>query len=129
MVKPTVKFVRDGVRLRSDAGSEGSRRLDTTENCSLLITGAGLLSKRICWDLPLVRQRSCSVVIAARSSPRLAETVHVANIRSAEAGSGVHFQARVVDWKSAWCIDDLLCSLKPRVILHTSSLQSPWELL
>jgi hypothetical protein len=129
MMKRRAQFARDDARLRSDPGSAGSPRLNAGENCGLLVTGAGLLSKRICWDLPLAQKGACSVVIAARSSPRLTETVHVANIRSAEAGSGVTFQGRVVDWKSASCIDDLLGSLKPRVILHTSSLQSPWELL
>ena len=124
-----MKLIRDGVSLRNEPGSEVPNRLDTTESCSLLITGAGLLSRRICWDLPLVLREAFSVVVAARSSPRLTETVQVANIRSAEVESGVHFQERVLDWESAWCIDDLVCSLKPKVVLHTSTLQSPWDLL
>jgi hypothetical protein len=96
--------------------------------CELLITGAGLLSRRFCCDFAQTYRQAATVVIAGRSHRRTSELVHLGNVRAVNAGSRVRFRSRLIDWQSSSSVDELFGTLQPKVVLHTASLQSPWEL-
>lgn len=108
-----------------------------SEAADLLITGAGALAEAVVAALALQPGPIRSIAIAARPSDRLTWLARSATARAASAGgangangpsSAVRVQAYPLEWEAPGALEARLARARPRVVLHTASLQSPWTL-
>jgi hypothetical protein len=78
--------------------------------------------------LALVGKAQLRIAIAGRSRDRVLGLVGIVNSRAAAVGSGSRFAGHVIHWEENSSVAQLVANTQPKVILHTASLQSPWEL-
>jgi hypothetical protein len=93
----------------------------------ILVTGAGALATAILHSL--VRAGGgLRISLMSRESQRLRWLVRSAAASAACLGFSVHIEPAPVDWADRDALHRVLERTKPRMILHTASLQSPWAL-
>lgn len=98
-----------------------------TAPCDLLITGSGNFAERILLDLALMAEKPLRIVMAGRpvELPRMEWLRQAANARAALAGRPVFVETGTIDWTSPETIAPFLQQVKPRLILHAASVQTP----
>ncbi len=97
--------------------------------CDVLITGSGSVTETTCRSLALMSPEPLRVTVLGRSAPWTGDLAALSGAMAAQLGRRVTFTADTVDWDEP---DDLPAKLdrhRPRLVFHTASLQSPWELL
>ncbi|MFE9686740.1 hypothetical protein [Streptomyces sp. NPDC006285] len=98
--------------------------------CDILITGSGSVSETTCRSLALLRpNESLNVTVLGRNAAWVQDLTALANAMSAELGHRTRFTADTIDWDAPDDLAGKLDRYQPRVVFHTASLQSPWELL
>ena len=98
------------------------------QSVDVLITGSGRLARAVAYSLATVRDYNIQVLLVARCSDAMKEVVTVARARATAFGSQIAFAGIVSDFASVPAMDDVMSSYRPRLILHTASLQSPWDI-
>jgi hypothetical protein len=96
----------------------------------LLVTGTGALAEAVLFDLaamPALGQ-PMDIVIAGRNAARLEWLTQAANARAFALETHHRFAYMAVDWDAADDLARLLDDTRPRVVFHTASLQSMWEI-
>ncbi|MCQ4079082.1 hypothetical protein NGB36_00195 [Streptomyces sp. RB6PN25] len=92
------------------------------------VVGGGSLARSICYSLALaVDPPPGTVTVLARSARAAREIACIANTRAATSASPTRFTAEVLDASDHGTAARLLQRIRPRVVLHCASLQSPWE--
>ncbi len=97
--------------------------------CDVMITGTGSLA-----EASLFAFADCDaggglrLAIAGRNPARLAWLEVCANARSASFGRPNFTEAVALDWDSPEALAREVARLKPRVIIQTASMQTPWSL-
>lgn len=102
------------------------RHSKTTIPLKVLIFGSGSLVKGICHALSVSRSHSLEISRAAQSIAQVSEIVAVANIRSNLMNAKVRFEGFEASW-SENAIEQLLRRIRPNLVLHAASLDSPWH--
>lgn len=94
----------------------------------LAVTGSGSLASEVVHALAVAANGPLTIALLGRDPARLAWLARAASARAAATGG----RLRVVTAATNWSDYDQLCrtiaSLRPKVLLHTASLQSPWTL-
>jgi hypothetical protein len=95
---------------------------------NILITGTGSLARAILSSLAEDAGRGrIQITILSRSHLKAAELATVINLKASHRDVAVSCTPCCSDW-SATNLQQALVSVHPDVIIHTASLQSPWEL-
>ncbi|MGA5195276.1 hypothetical protein [Streptomyces exfoliatus] len=97
--------------------------------CDVLITGSGSVAETTCRSLALMAPGPLRVTVLGRAAPWVEDLTALSNAMAAELGRRVVFTAGTVDWDDPTDLEEKLALHRPRAVLHTASLQSPWELL
>ena len=97
------------------------------KTAEIVIVGSGSLATGITNALSHVSRNSLHVAIIGRSVAKASQTALIANARAAAVRSGATFVAIGMSEFKARAFARTFRSLKPKVILHAASLQSPWE--
>jgi hypothetical protein len=92
----------------------------------VLIFGSGSLVKSTCYALSASRTSSLEISLAARSTSQVSEIVAAANIRSRLMDAAVRFAGFAASWEEN-AIEHLLARVRPDLVLHAASLDSPWR--
>ena len=94
----------------------------------LLVLGTGSLARQSVYALAPHATRPLTVCIAGRDATAASEVAQLCNMRANTGGAGHRFQSHAFPWNDMAAAAELLQSIRPRAILHASSLQSPWSL-
>ena len=97
----------------------------------ILITGTGFLAERVAFDLAVVAEKPIEVAVCGRhpeEKERLEWLGMAANARAALFARPVNISTLAIDWSSPAAIAETVTACEPEVILHTATLQSPWEI-
>lgn len=97
------------------------------KRCDLLITGTGRLARAVCYSMTAVRDTSAKIIIVGRDAPALDELVAVARGRAVAYDSQFSFSGQHLILDAGGRLEEFLAIAQPRIVLHTASLQSPWE--
>jgi hypothetical protein len=92
----------------------------------VLITGTGSLASKVLYELIRSTDASLHVTIASRESSRLRWIVRSAHVLVPEARARVGLAT--LDWNDENSLQSVLRRVRPQLVLHTASLQSPWSL-
>ena len=103
-------------------------RNSTLDRCDLIITGTGSLSCHVGLGLACGWGAPLRVAVLGRSDARVDALIRSLNCRAAALEQPLAFVGRTVDWGSDSQLRALLWTCRPRAVLHTASLQSPWSL-
>lgn len=103
-------------------------RNSTLDRCDLVITGTGSLACHVGLGLACGWGAPLRVAVLGRSDARVDALVRSLNCRATTLEQPLEFVGRTVDWGSDSQLRDLLWTCRPRTVLHTASLQSPWSL-
>ncbi len=98
------------------------------EECDVLVTGTGSLAQEAIMALSLVDAGPLRIGIGGRSHDKCRWLALAANARATSLGLPNSFAPVPIDWSSADSMAAAIASSKPRVIFHTATLQSSWEL-
>src|ERR1700733_3733164 len=121
-ITPTSKALFSKIHMNSAVFGSVAQSVD------VLITGSGRLARAVAYSLATVRDYNIQVLLVARCSDAMKEVVTVARARATAFGSQIAFAGIVSDFASVPAMDDVMSSYRPRLILHTASLQSPWDI-
>ena len=102
-----------------NSGRSGSRT-------DVLITGAGSLARALAHAFSLI-SASLSICVTARHTENLQWLVRSSNARARANHSAVTFAGRSTTWLER-DLRLLFLETRPRLVVHTASLQSPWTL-
>jgi hypothetical protein len=94
----------------------------------VLVLGTGSLARQFAYALALQAERPLKVWIASRNMAAAVEVAHLCGMRSDIVGPRSVFQGHFFPWTDLSEAADTLYKAQPRIILHASSLQSPWTL-
>lgn len=98
------------------------------DSLDVLITGTGSLARSIIMAFSTAGTQALRIGIGARS-PRKADWLALAaNSRATAFGLGHFFRPVEIDWSSEDQMVETLSTCRPKVIIHTATLQSSWEL-
>jgi hypothetical protein len=93
----------------------------------IAITGSGSLATEVMYALARASKDPISVALLGRDMDRLTELA-----RSAASLASVETELQigpiVIDWSDDALIKQTIAELRPKVLVHTASLQSPWTL-
>jgi hypothetical protein len=97
------------------------------KTADVVIVGSGSLAQGIVYALSQVATNSMQIAVIGRSEAKISRIALIANARAASfSASAAFFPLAIRDFK-ALAFSRAFRSLKPKVILHAASLQSPWE--
>ncbi len=95
--------------------------------CDILIIGTGSLARATVYALSAVSATPLRICIVGRDMQEAASIAAIANARTRCFESMCVFYADQVIWQDEY-VEQLLDTHMPKVVFHTSSLQSAWEL-
>jgi len=95
------------------------------QHIDIAITGSGSLATEVMHALARASKDPISVVLLGRDMDRLAE---LARSAAASAETDLQILPIVIDWSDDASIKQTIADLRPKVLVHTASLQSPWTL-
>ncbi|MFI9024267.1 hypothetical protein [Streptomyces sp. NPDC053560] len=94
----------------------------------IAVVGSGSLARAICCSLAVAADPAPDrVTVLARSGEAAQEIAAVAAARAAVSGRPTRFVATTVDAADPDALVRALNSVRPRVVAHCASVQSPWE--
>lgn len=97
--------------------------------CDVMITGTGSLAEACLFAFAdYDAGGELKVAIAGRNPSRLAWLAHCANSRSASFGRPNFTEAVTLDWDDSGTLAKQVAAAKPKVIIQTASMQTPWSL-
>jgi hypothetical protein len=95
------------------------------QHIEIAITGSGSLATEVMHALARASKDPISVALLGRDMDRLAE---LARSATASAETDLRIVPIVIDWSDDALIKRTIGELRPTVLVHTASLQSPWTL-
>lgn len=95
--------------------------------CDILILGTGSLAQELVGVLSMTTYCHFEICIAGRDEEKASMLALIGNSRARMAGSKTVFSASVVKWTDVG-LASLLGKQAPKIVVHLSSLQSPWQL-
>lgn len=95
------------------------------QHSEIVITGSGSLATEVMHALARASKDPISVALLGRDMDRLAE---LARSAAAIAETDLQIVPIVIDWSDDALIKQTIGELRPKVLVHTASLQSPWTL-
>lgn len=101
-------------------------------HADLLVTGIGAFASRLILDLALVAERPVRVAVGGRENEGNGHAewlCRAANARAAMMGKPAQFEPVVLDWESQQALADVVGALRPACVVHSASIQSPWDIL
>lgn len=97
------------------------------KTADIVIVGTGSLAARVANALSQVSEESLCIAVIGRSGEKAARLALIANARAVMFGTRARFlPVEMVAFKTA-AFSHAFRSLKPKVVFHTASLQSPWQ--
>lgn len=100
-----------------------------SERCDILVTGTGSLAEAVLFAFTAVDAgRPLQLAIGGRNKIRLDWLTLAANGRAVSFAKPNFTSAVNLDWSTPETLAATLGKLKPRVIIQTASMQSPWTL-
>lgn len=94
----------------------------------ILIFGTGSLASALCCSLAITQIREPLIVkILGRTILKSQNLATIANVRANIQKTKFRFVADTINWDSRADLLTKIKSSKPKIILHASSLQSPWD--
>jgi hypothetical protein len=97
-------------------------------NVDILVLGTGSLARNFVYALASSSNASFSVHILGRSLSVASEIEQVAQMRATVSQRPSRFSSGLMSWDDLDEAAQILDQLKPRLIVHAASLQSPWAL-
>lgn len=98
-------------------------------NCDVLFTGTGSLAEACLFALAITSAgRPLQIAIGGRDADRCRWLSLVANARAAALSVDNFTRPMLLDWSSSESLAKIVGELKPKVIVQTASMQSPWAL-
>jgi hypothetical protein len=94
----------------------------------ILITGSGSLATSVLQALSLVSGPCLTITVVGRDSSKLTWLARSMTARAATMGGRLRVRIRTIDWNSPVDLRSILKEENPRLVLHTASMQSPWQL-
>lgn len=94
----------------------------------IAVTGSGSLASEILHALALSAKGPVSIALLGRDAARLGLLARSTAARATAVGGSVSVYPVVIDWENDAQICRTIAALRPKVLLHTASLQSPWSL-
>ncbi len=94
----------------------------------IAITGSGSFATEVLHALARQTTDSLDVALVARDPDRISRLSRSATELAANAGGRLRIVPVVMDWADDDLIRRTVRELRPKVIVHTASLQSPWTL-
>lgn len=98
------------------------------EQIELAVTGAGSLATEVVHALAVATNGPLTIALLGRDAARLAWLSRAASARAAATGGRLRVITAATDWSDNEQLCRIVASLRPKVLLHTASLQSPWVL-
>lgn len=95
------------------------------QHIDIAITGSGSLATEVMHALARASKDPISVALLGRDMDRLAE---LARSAASLAATDLQIVPVVIDWSDDALIKQTIAELRPKVLVHTASLQSPWTL-
>jgi hypothetical protein len=97
------------------------------QRVDIAITGSGSLGPEIVHALARAIREPLSVALLGRDMDRLATLARSAAHLVATTGTSLRLEPIVIDWSDD-TLRRILAELRPKVLVHTASWQSPWTL-
>lgn len=97
------------------------------KTADIVIIGSGSLVSGVVNAIPQVSGDSLTIAIVGRTVAKVRRMALIANARAANFGASATFLPIEIREFKALAFARTFRALKPRVILHAASLQSPWE--
>jgi len=97
------------------------------QTADIVIIGSGSLASGVVNALSQVSKDSLTIVLIGRSVAKVRQMALIANARAATFGASATFLPIEIREFKAVAFARTFRALRPRVILHAASLQSPWE--
>lgn len=101
--------------------------MPTLPSCDILVSGTGYYAEIMLADLAAAARTPLSVVIAGRNGERIKWLVEACRARAANYGTSVSVSGAALDSSCADRIGETLSRLKPRIVVQSASVQSPWR--
>ena len=98
-----------------------------SHRAELVIVGSGSLAENVVQLFSQLELGRLRVAIVGRSKAKIAQTALIANARAAILGVSTTVLPVEITEFNARAFSKAFRSLKPKVIFHAASLQSPWE--
>jgi hypothetical protein len=96
--------------------------------CDILIIGCGSLGRAIAYALSSLPNMEASLLLASRDLSSACHSAAVVNMRAKLLGARVTADAAALHWDRPGFLHELIGRNRPKLIIHTASYQSPWEL-
>lgn len=97
------------------------------KGCDILLCGTGYFTEIILGDIAATAQTPLRVVVAGRNVERLKWLVEACRSRATIYGTQVSFDYIELDSGSVETIKQPLQALRPKVVVQSASMQSPWK--
>jgi hypothetical protein len=97
------------------------------QDCDILFSGTGYFTEIMLGDIAVAAQTPLRVVVGGRNPARLKWLVDASLARAAIYGTQVTFDSVQLDSTSAETLKEPLKALKPKVVVQSASMQSPWK--
>ncbi len=98
-------------------------------NCDIFFTGTGSLAEACLFALATTPiGRPLQIAIGGRDADRCRWLSLVANSRATALSVENYIRVAVLDWSTPESLSKTIAELKPKVIVQTASMQSPWAL-
>ena len=98
-----------------------------SNRADLVVVGSGSLAEKVVQSFSQLELGRLRVAIIGRSKAKVAQTTLVANARAAILGVSTTVSPLETAQLDLRALTNAFRSLKPKVIFHAASLQSPWE--
>jgi len=93
----------------------------------ILLCGTGYFSEIILGDIAATSRAPLRVVVGGRNPERMKWLVDACRARAANYGTEVVFDSVSLDYASPETLAEPLAKLRPRVVVQSASMQSPWR--
>jgi hypothetical protein len=97
-------------------------------NVDVAVTGSGSLATEFVHALAVAANVPLTVAVLGRDPLRLLSLVRSAAASSGALARRVTITPVLVDWSNQNELDRNMAKLRPKILVHTASLQSPWAL-
>jgi hypothetical protein len=98
-----------------------------SKGCDILFSGTGYFTEIMLADIAATARTPLRIVVGGRNADRLKWLVDACRSRAAIYGTQVSFDQIQIDSGSVETLKNSLESAKPKVVVQSASMQSPWK--
>lgn len=99
----------------------------SNRGCDILFSGTGYFTEIMLGDIAATASSDLHVVVGGRNPVRLKWLVDACRARAAIYGTKVTFDSVELDSTSVQTLKESLGALRPKVVVQSASMQSPWK--